>query len=82
MKIDLHKIPVRELVKGYSNSDEEGVKGYGGKLDIRPKYQCEFVYKDDQRNAVIDTVRKDSDTYTFPAIAYIKRVYWLYRGIC
>ncbi|MDR0873590.1 MAG: hypothetical protein LBN27_09050 [Prevotellaceae bacterium] len=36
MKIELHKIPIRELVKEYSNSDEEGVKGYGGKLDIRP----------------------------------------------
>ena len=59
MKIDLHKIPIRELVNGYSNSDEEGVNGYGGKLDIRPKYQREFVYKDEQRNAVIDTVRKD-----------------------
>jgi hypothetical protein len=57
MKIELHQIPIRELVKDYSNSDEEGVKGYGGKLDIRPKYQREFVYKDDQRNAVINTVR-------------------------
>jgi hypothetical protein len=59
MKIDLHKIPILELVKGYSNSDEEGVQGYGGKLDIRPKYQREFVYKEEQRNAVIDTVRHD-----------------------
>ncbi|MDR0562249.1 MAG: DUF262 domain-containing protein [Spirochaetaceae bacterium] len=57
MKIELHQIPIRELVAGYINSDEEGVKGYGGKLDIRPKYQREFVYKDEQRNAVIDTVR-------------------------
>ena len=59
MKIDLHKIPIRELVKEYSNSDEEGVQAYGGKLDIRPKYQREFVYKDEQRNAVIDTIRKN-----------------------
>ena len=59
MKIDLHKIPIRELVKGYVNTDEEGVQGYDGKLDIRPKYQREFVYKDEQRNAVIDTIRKD-----------------------
>jgi hypothetical protein len=59
MKIDLHKIPIRELVKDYVNSDEEGVQGYGGKLDIRPKYQREFVYKDEQRNAVIDTIRQD-----------------------
>ena len=32
--------------------------GYGGRLDIRPKYQREFVYKDKQRDAVIETIRK------------------------
>ncbi|MDR0485121.1 MAG: DUF262 domain-containing protein [Elusimicrobiota bacterium] len=58
MKIELHNIPICELVKDYKNSDEEGVIGYGGRLDIRPKYQREFVYKDAQRDAVIDTVRK------------------------
>jgi hypothetical protein len=58
MTIDLQKIPICELVADYNNSDEEGVTGYGGKLNIRPKYQREFVYKDEQRNAVIDTVRK------------------------
>ena len=58
MKIELHQIPIRELCNGYSNSDEEGVVGYNGTLNIRPKYQREFVYKDEQRDAVIDTVRK------------------------
>ncbi|MBQ3019604.1 MAG: DUF262 domain-containing protein [Clostridia bacterium] len=59
MKIELHEILIRDLVEGYVNSDEEGVVGYGGKLNIRPKYQREFVYKDKQRDAVIDTVRKN-----------------------
>jgi len=58
MKIELHQILISDLFREYSNSDEEGVVGYGGKLNIRPKYQREFVYKDTQRNAVIDTVRK------------------------
>jgi len=58
MKIELHQIPIRDLVNGYSNSDEEGVIGYNGTLNIRPQYQREFVYKDEQRNAVIDTVCK------------------------
>ena len=53
MKIDLHKIPIREVVAGYKDSAEEGVVAYGGKLDIRPKYQREFVYKEKQPNAVI-----------------------------
>ncbi len=59
MEIKLHTIPIRELFNEYTNSDEEGVTGYGGKLNIRPKYQREFVYKDEQRDAVINTVRKN-----------------------
>ena len=58
MKIELQKITIRDLVEGYVDSQEEGVIGYGGKLNIRPKYQREFIYKDAQRNAVIDTVKK------------------------
>ena len=37
---------------------DEGVVGFGGKLDIRPPYQREFIYKDKQRDAVIDTLKK------------------------
>ena len=59
MKIELHEIPIREVANGYKDSQESGVKGYGGLLDIRPAYQREFIYKDDKRNAVIDTVRKN-----------------------
>ena len=58
MKIQLKEITIKEVTKGYKNSDEEGVVGYGGKLNIRPKYQREFVYKDDKRNAVIDTIKR------------------------
>ena len=75
MKIKLYEIPVKDIVKGYLNSDEEGVVGYNGKLNIRPQYQREFVYKDKQRDAVINTVqnnfplnvmywvKNDDDTY-------------------
>ena len=58
MKIELHRITVRDVVAGYKDSAEEGVVAYGGRLDIRPKYQREFVYKDKQRDSVIDTVRQ------------------------
>lgn len=58
MNIELHKIRIGDLVKGFKNNEEEGVVGYGGRLDIRPKYQREFVYKEPQRYAVIDTVFK------------------------
>jgi hypothetical protein len=59
MKIELKEITVRELSKGYQDNAENGVIGFGGKLDIRPPYQREFIYKDKQREAVIDTITKD-----------------------
>jgi len=59
MKIELKEIPVGDVVKNYVNRDEEGVVGYDGKLNIRPKYQREFVYKDEKRNAVLETIWKD-----------------------
>lgn len=57
MKIELHRIPVRKVVVGYKDSAEEGVVAYGGKLDIRPKYQREFVYTGKQRDAVLETIK-------------------------
>ncbi|MFA0888783.1 MAG: HNH endonuclease family protein [Synergistales bacterium] len=59
MKIELQEITVRQVVEGYVDNAEEGVVGYGGKLNIRPKFQREFVYDDKKRNAVIDTIRKE-----------------------
>lgn len=59
MKIQLNEITIREVSNDYLNNDEEGVVGYGGKLNIRPKYQREFIYKDKQRDAVIDTIKKN-----------------------
>src|SRR3990167_2232033 len=70
MKIDLHKISIRKVVVGYKDSAEEGVVAYGGKLDIRPKYQREFVYKEKQRNAVIETIKN-----SFP----LNVMYWMIR---
>ncbi|GHT70309.1 hypothetical protein FACS189452_10950 [Bacteroidia bacterium] len=70
MKIELKEITVRELAEGYKDSQENGVVGYGGKLDIRPPYQREFIYKDKQRDAVIDTVTKE-----FP----LNVMYWAVR---
>ena len=58
MKIELSNVSVRELAKGYADNNEAGIVGYSGTLDIRPPYQREFVYKDKQRDAVIDTVFK------------------------
>lgn len=58
MKIELHEIPIRDVVHGYLDSAENGVTGYGGKLNIRPAFQREFIYKEKQRNEVIRTIQK------------------------
>ena len=59
MEIKLKEITVRDIANGYVDNQEEGVFGYEGKLNIRPPYQREYVYKDDKRNAVIDTIVND-----------------------
>lgn len=71
MKIDLKKISIRDVFDGYKDSQEEGVVAYGSKLDIRPKYQREFVYKGYQRDAVLETVKRD-----FP----LNVMYWMVKG--
>lgn len=57
MKVTRRNVKVRDVYTCYDNNKETGrVTGYLGTLDIRPEYQREFVYKDAQRNAVIETV--------------------------
>ncbi|OFZ32328.1 MAG: HNH endonuclease, partial [Bacteroidetes bacterium RIFCSPHIGHO2_02_FULL_44_7] len=63
-------ITIRELSKGYEDKAEAGVVGYGGKLDIRPPYQREFIYGVKERDAVINTV-----TNNFP----LNVMYWAVR---
>lgn len=58
MNITLHQITIRELTDGYDDMDEEGVVAYHGKLNVRPKYQRNFVYDDRKRNAVIKSVKQ------------------------
>lgn len=58
MKIELHEILVRDVVKDYKDSAENGVVGYSGRLNIRPAFQREFIYKDKQRDEVINTIMK------------------------
>lgn len=58
MKIRLEHIAVRDLFDGYQDNGENGVVAYGGKLDVRPAYQREFICKPDKQRAVIDTLSK------------------------
>ena len=70
MDIKMHEVTIRELVDGYRDEGDDGVFGYGGKLDIRPPYQREFVYEADDRVAVIDSIMND-----FP----LNVMYWVVR---
>ena len=70
MKIDLKKIKIKDLTNSYIDNNHDGVYGFNGKLDIRPPYQREFIYKDKQRDAVIDTIIKE-----FP----LNVMYWAER---
>lgn len=58
MEVEQRRITVRDVAEDYFNDAEEGVTGYGERLDIRPRYQREFVYKDAQRDEVIRTILK------------------------
>lgn len=56
MTIKQIEVTVGEITKGYVNNDEQGVRGYDGRLDIRPPYQREFIYNEREQQAVITTV--------------------------
>ena len=58
MQIELKSIKIRDLVDGYANDPDAGVRGYHGRLDIRPPYQREFRYDEKQQQAVVETVLK------------------------
>lgn len=68
MKINLKNITIREVCEWYVDSNEEWVVWFNWKLNIRPKYQREFVYNPEQRNSVIKTVKK-----SFP----LNVMYWV-----
>lgn len=67
MKIIERKVKLSEIMEGFRNDEEEGVVGYGGRLNIRPAYQREFIYKGEQKAEVIRTILKG-----FP----LNTIYW------
>ena len=57
MKINMMKLKVRDLVQGYCEDDSTSkVTAWNGNLDVRPEYQREYVYDDQKRDSVINTV--------------------------
>ena len=70
MTIKQIDVTVREIVDGYVDNEEQGVRGYGGRLDIRPPYQREFIYNDKEQQAVIHTVMHG---YPLNVMYWVKR---------
>lgn len=71
MKIEPKQIKVRDVFDCYADNGDDGVFAYGGRLAIRPPYQREFVYNNEQAEAVIQTVLKG-----FP----LNVMYWVRVG--
>lgn len=71
MQIELKEISIREVSNEYVNNKEEGVVGFDGQLNIRPKYQREFIYNNNQQIAVVETVKNG-----FP----LNVMYWVENG--
>jgi len=71
MKVELHKIKVKDVFRGFEDNGDDGIFAYSGKLTIRPPYQREFVYNLKQQEEVIHTVLKG-----FP----LNIMYWVKTG--
>ena len=70
MTIKQTEVTVREITQGYTNNDEQGVRGFGGQLNIRPPYQREFIYNEKEQEAVITTVLNG---YPLNVMYWVKR---------
>lgn len=70
MTIRQIEVTVGEITNGYINNEEQGVRGYGGLLDIRPPYQREFIYDEKEQKAVITTVLNG---YPLNVMYWVKR---------
>lgn len=70
MTIEQREVTVGEVFDGYTNSEEQGVRGYHGQLDIRPPYQREFIYNEAEQQAVIRTVLHD---YPLNVMYWVRR---------
>lgn len=71
MEIKQKLIKVKDIFDGYIDKDDDGVFAFGGRLAIRPPYQREYVYDNEQAAAVIHTVLKG-----FP----LNVMYWVKVG--
>jgi len=72
MKITPMSFSLKEVAENYYENDaDNSVVGLNGRLEIRPKYQRQFVYPKDKQDAVVRSVLSD-----YP----INIMYWVQTG--
>ncbi len=71
MKTTHQRVKIKDVFNEYQDKEWDGVIGYGGKLDIRPIYQREFIYNPENERAVIDTILKEHP---------LNLIYWVKNG--
>lgn len=72
MDIKETRIKISDVYSGYINDDEEGVTALNDRLDIRPKYQREFVYSTEKQREVIRSIMKGLP---------LNVMYWVKTGV-
>ena len=65
MIINEQKVRIKDLVAGFSDQGEGGVVAFSGHLNVRPAFQREFIYNDDQQKKVIDSILNGYPIGTF-----------------
>lgn len=72
MKVTEKHFSIKEIALGYTeNMSDNSVTGLSNRLEIRPKYQRQFVYPRDKQDKVIDSILHD-----YP----INVMYWVQTG--
>lgn len=72
MKVTEKHFSIKEIATGYiENPKDNSVVGLSNRLEIRPKYQRQFVYPRDKQDKVIDSILHD-----YP----INVMYWVQTG--
>lgn len=60
-RYELKPKTIRELAEGFDEDVETGkVVAFGGKLDVRPAFQREFIYGPKERQDVIETIKNNA----------------------
>jgi len=55
----LDTLTIAQLVDGYCDNGDNGVVAFGGKLNVRPAFQREFVYSPTDRDRVMKSVHNN-----------------------